>query len=285
MPASDDENKQKQKPRVGGGAGAGSPAAKPPSAPQLPPTQIAEVAEPADLPSEPTRALALPPTQIVDLDAEPALAQIDTDRGTTDRPPPPDPAEPGGEGGAPEPLRVPPSAATPSPGGKLLPPPRSASELAHRPRPDAREETRARRERALGAVGTTLFGAAIALGVITIVLHLLSGGAEAGDGATAPILMIAGGASAAPAPARTERARPRAIAVDPRADLATLERQAVEHLAAGRRADAASVYAVLAERAPHQRAYVLAARILADQAREGASASGGDPAGAEEAPR
>ncbi|WP_236604195.1 hypothetical protein [Sandaracinus amylolyticus] len=116
------------------------------------------------------------------------------------------------------------------------------------------------RPSALEIVGRIVVGAAMALGVGVIVAHFVTSGAVA-TGGPLRVVVEAGDATATP-----DAVVPRAAEVDPTTRLDTLERQAAEHLASGRLAEASEIYATLAARAPHQRAYAIAARILAERA-------------------
>jgi hypothetical protein len=252
MPASDDD--RAKRPRAGRVAGADEPAAA-----QLPPTVMTELDdvlldggmlgddgdEPPDIAGEATRALGAPPT---DPEGDAVSTEpIDRSGGLATDPPPP--------------YIAPPDVVTPR---GLVPPPRTASELAHRPAPDARELAAARREKiARGAVFASI-GAAIALGVFVIAAHLFGTGGEADSG---PILIVAAAADAPPERATPDPRDAPAITIDRSASIEELERIAARELAAGNRADAAAVYAVLAERAPHRRAFVAAARVLEEQSR------------------
>src|SRR5438128_1286106 len=71
---------------------------------------------------------------------------------------------------------------------------------------------------------------------------------------------------AASAPSSGAAHRVATTPIDPAASVEQLEDLAAEHLANGRIGEAADVYAALAARVPHQRAYGAAARILGEQA-------------------
>nr|MDQ3036805.1 hypothetical protein [Myxococcota bacterium] len=121
-----------------------------------------------------------------------------------------------------------------------------------------------REKLARGAVIVAI-GAALALGVVVIALHLTGDG----DRREGPILEIAIATSAA-TPTTTRTAAPTiepSIPIDRTATIEELERLAATHLASGSYADAAAVYRVLAERAPHRHAFSIAARVLAEEAR------------------
>ncbi|AKF08310.1 hypothetical protein DB32_005459 [Sandaracinus amylolyticus] len=116
------------------------------------------------------------------------------------------------------------------------------------------------RPSALEIVGRVVVGAAMTFGVGVIVAHFVTSGAAIANG---PLHVVVEASDTAPT---TDAVTPRAADVDTTARLDTLERQAAEHLASGRLEEASEVYATLAARAPHQRAYGIAARILAERA-------------------
>lgn len=235
-----DSDGQDDRPRAGRARGDGV------APPQLPPTVMTAIDDDEpELPSEATRAtLALPPTDPDgDAVASEALDAIDAPDGRTDPPPyiaSRDVATPRG----------------------LVPPPRSASELAQRPAPDARERAAASREKLAYRAVVVAVGAAIALGVVVIVLHLT----DRGDRDDGPILVIAA-SDATPAARDAAPIAEPSPPIDRSATIEELERLAASHLASGSRADAAAVYRVLAERAPHSRAFGAAARVLAEETR------------------
>lgn len=118
------------------------------------------------------------------------------------------------------------------------------------------------RERALAWTARIVVGASMALGVGVIVAHVARAGAP--PPAPRPLRVVVGSESV-PAAAG---ARPAVAAarVDRRTSVDELQRRAADHLAAGRLERASEVYAALAERAPHERAYAVAARVLAEKA-------------------
>jgi hypothetical protein len=214
----------------------------PPQAAVLPPTEIRELDDvdvPVDLHSEHTRAIGTPKT---DPDGTPEGAQ---EHGPTTDPPPPLTESQN------QLLRAP-TVTFHLPEG----PPGTARTLASRPAQG--------REAAWQRAGWAVLGAMLTLGVVVILIHVASSEGPA-DG---PIRVVAATASASPHPAQAAAARTPRVQIDPDATIDALENQAADHLANGRLPEAADVYAALARRVPHQRAYAAAARILAERTAE-----------------